>query len=91
MIIIYYRDRDTGKILDVHGPKGHTMEDLAVLIEHYNAEGRRIATAVEVADDSLEAYLFVHRNQRMNADREAIQDAIEALQNALSFVRDLED
>lgn len=92
MIIIYYRHIDTGEILDVHLARpGQTMADLEPMVEDYNSKGLRIAAAVEVADDSLEAYLFKKRNERANIDREALQEAIDAMYMALDRVRYLQE
>lgn len=92
MIIVYYKKRDTGEFTNVHDNHGHaTMETLAQAIEKYNEGGHQTtAGVVEVADDSLEAYLFKTRHMRANLDREAIRDAIDALETALDNVRYLE-
>ena len=93
MIIIYYRDRQTGKYTRVHeNRQGHTMADLEPLIENYNKCGNTDTVgAVEVADDSLEAFLFGTRNQRARIDQEAVQDLISSLEDALYHARFLED
>jgi hypothetical protein len=93
VIIIYYRDKQTGKIKRVHENKpGHTMADLEPLISDYNRNGNTdTAGAVEVADDSLEAFLFGTRSQRARIDHEAVQDLISALEDALYNARFLED
>lgn len=94
MIIIFYRSKDTGKIVDVHTARdGQTMADITPLVEKYNADAHldRLAAALEVADDSLEAYLYGARTRRLNRDQDAIQEAIEAIQDALQTVQSLED
>ena len=92
MIIIYYRDKTTGEIDRAHLSKeGQTMADLAPLITKYNSDyPRSVVAAVEVADDSLEAYLFNKTKERKKWDQEIVQDAIEALQDALDYVRSLD-
>lgn len=95
MIIIYYRDA-TGKIVDAHTSReGQTMADIAPLVVKFNQESEgktgRTATAAEVPDDGLEAYLYHHRNERMTTDKEALKEAIDALYTALEAVRYLED
>lgn len=93
MIIIYYRNKHTGRIMDAHTARaGQTMADIAPLIVKFNAEATstRTAVAAEVPDDSLEAYLYNQKNERVKADKKAVEDAIEALQEALSAVRYLE-
>lgn len=93
MIIIYYKNRETGQYENVHLPRpGQTMTDLALVIERYNdMQYRTTCGAVEVADDGLEAYLFSTRNLRANVDKAALRDAIESLESALADVRFLED
>lgn len=93
MIIIYYQNRQTGKYTRVYENKpGKTMADLQPLIEDYNKFGNTDTVgAVEVADDSLEAFLFGTRNQRARIDREALQDAISSVEDALNQLRFLED
>lgn len=92
MIIIYYRDRETGEITNAHDSLDHmTMEAVEAAMEKYNGQGFKTAAYVaEVADDSLEAYLFKTRRLRANLDRQAIQDAIDALETAMDNVRYLE-
>lgn len=94
MIIIYYKDKKTGKIGNAHLPKPDTttMDELAPLIAEYNSEDHMAeAMAVEVADDSLEAYLFNGMIERRKYDKERVQDAIDAIRTALDCVSDLED
>lgn len=86
MIIVYYRD-PAGKIVDTNTSReGKTMEEIAALVDKFNAEPQnkkgRTAAAVEVADDSLEAYLFAHRNERMTTDKAALQEAAAVVYNA---------
>lgn len=92
MIIVYYKNKTTGEFTRVHTMRdGASMDTLAPLIEKYNTEDyTETCGAVEVADDSLEAYLFKTRNQRANWDREAVQDAIDALDSARDYLRALE-
>lgn len=92
MIIIYYKHKETGAYTQVHAPgPNETMETLAPKIAKFNAEiHTATAGAVEVADDSLEAYLFSTRNLRAKMDREVLQDAIDAISTALDYVRSLE-
>ena len=93
MIIIFYRSKETNDIVDVHGPRdGQTMADLEPLKEAYNAnpQNHRIAEVVEVADDSLEAYLYRRRNQRMKIDKDTLEDAVESIRHALYCVQALE-
>lgn len=93
MIIIYYKSKTTGAYTRVHENRpGCTMAQLEPLIENFNAESHKeICGAVEVADDSLEAFLFGTRNQRARIDREALQDAISSVEDALNNLRFLED
>lgn len=94
MIIVFYRSKETGNIVHVHGPRdGQTMADLEPLAETYNAnpQNHRTAEVVEVADDSLEAYLYRRRNERMKTDKETLRDAVEAIEHALYCVKALEE
>lgn len=94
MIIIYYKSKQTGEYTRVHGAhRDDTLEKLAPLVADYNARNdtRETVGTVEVADDSLEAYLMATRDRRANIDKDAIHDAIEALEDALYHVRRLED
>lgn len=95
MIIIYYQNA-AGKITRAHAPReGQTMADIAPLVVNYNAHAYETngstVVAAEVPDDGLEAYLFNLADQRKKWDREKVQDAIDALHEALDAVRDLED
>ena len=92
MIIIYYKDKETGQITYANRAKdGQTMTDLAPLIAEYNSKGKLAAAAVKVANDSLEAFLFNKMNERKKYDQEVLRDAIEAIQDALDYMRTLED
>lgn len=92
MIIVYYKNKETGEYTQVHTVRQEaTLAGLAQAIANFNEEHPGTTCgAVEVADDSLEAYLFGTRNLRAKMDREAVQDAIDALHNALDYVRALE-
>ena len=93
MIIIYYQSRENGKFTNVHEDHANAgKEKLAEAIARYNNAGHTTAAGmVEVADNSLEAYLFETRNRRADIDRQAIRDAIDAIETALDNVRYLED
>lgn len=91
MIIIYYRHRETGEITNAHASLDCQMEIIEAATAKYNGQEFKTAAYVaEVADDSLEAYLFRTRHLRANLDRQAIQDAIDALETAMDNVRYLE-
>lgn len=95
MIIIYYKNKETGKIVGAQLPRpvDMTMDALAPLIAQHNAIDKyaTVAAAVEVADDSLEAYLFNGMIERRKYDKEAVQDVIDAIRTALDFAQSLED
>lgn len=93
MIIIYYQSRENGEFTNVHEDHaGAGKEKLAEAIARYNeADYPTTAGMVEVADNSLEAYLFKTRAHRADLDRQAIRDAIDAIETALDNVRYLED
>lgn len=95
MIIIYYRD-ESGTIVNHHGPaESQTLEELQELVLEYNKKSeerktrRRTAFVEEVADDSLTAYLFARAAERRKWDNEAVQQAINAIEDALECVRGL--
>ena len=94
MIIIFYRDEKTNNITRVHESRpGQTMADIKPLVDKYNSENQfhEIAEVVEVADDSLEAYLYRRKDERKKWDKEKVEDAIESIRHALYCVQDLED
>lgn len=94
MIIIYYRDVDAdGKITRAHTPpEDWTLEETQERINQYNSEHGHRSTvhALQVEDGSIEAYLYQRANERAKWDREALQEAISAIEDALDTVRGLE-
>lgn len=94
MIIIYHRNKKTGRIENAGKPTKslpQTMDGIAPLIAEYNSKDyKNVAVAVEVADDGLEAYLLERMNKRANLDKQAVRDTIAAIQDALDCARYLE-
>ena len=93
MIIIYYRDAD-GKIVRHHTPpEDWTMETVQERINQYNMEPTNKATvyALQVEDESIEAYLYHKAQERAKWDKEALREAIGAIEDALDAVRGLEE
>lgn len=93
MIIVFYRSKETNNIVAAsEAREGYTMATLQHLAEEYNAKPEidRIAEAVEVADDSLEAFLYQRRNERLKLHADELQEAIESIRHALYCVQDLE-
>ena len=95
MIIVYHKNKETGKIVNAGKPSKtlpQTMDGIAPLIAEYNSKDHgTVAVAVEVADDGLEAYLLNRMNKRANMDKQAVKDTIAAIQDALDCARYLED
>lgn len=96
MIIIYHKKKSTGEITNAGKPTKslpQTMDGIAPMIAEWNAQKDHgtVAVAVEVADDGLEAYLLNRMNKRANMDKQAVQDVIAAIEDALTCARYLED
>ncbi len=92
MIIIYYRDKD-GKITHHHAaPEGWTLEVTQERIDQYNSEPghKTTAQALQAEAGSIEAYLFQKAAKQKKWDKEALQDAISSIEDALDAVRGLE-
>ena len=91
MIIVYYRWPDE-KIRHAHEVKNLTFDEAQKrVVEYNNTTTQDTAYAIEVAENSLEAYLMDRRNNVLKWKREDIQDAIESLECALDSVRSLMD
>ena len=90
MIIIYYQDKD-GKIINVQKGEGHTLPEFEGLAQGYNhgSKDGKTAHVIEVKDDSLTAYLFGKAMQRKKWDYDTVQEAANAIENALDSVRGL--
>lgn len=92
MIIIYYRDKD-GKITHHQtAPKDLPLEELEDRTRDFNRERTdgKSAHITEAKNDGLMAYLFQKATERKKWDKEALQDAISSIEDALDAVRGLE-
>lgn len=94
MFIIFYKDRD-GKITHHQkAPEGWDEGALKEKIEHYNThpEPRQTTTAeyIDVADGSIEKYLFEYAEKRTRYTKETIEAALDALDEARSCIDGLE-
>ena len=92
MILVYYT-RANGEIRHAHKiPAKWTLKETEEKVANYNRgeDGER-AHVVEVEDNGLTAYLYEAAHATKNANREMIMDAIDALEAAISALRDLEE
>lgn len=93
MILVYYRRKD-GTIKNCHqypAEKGLSLAQEAARSYNVEQAGEDTAYIVECEDSSLEAYLFRKTVEKKNYDREAVQDLISALEEALDTARYLEE
>ena len=88
MTIVYYRRPDQS-IRHVHEVKNVPADELSAKVSEYNKKAKDTAHIIEVAENSLVAFLMEQERIRGRCDEEAIQDAIDSLYNALDFVRSL--
>lgn len=91
MIIAYYRNKE-GKIFSCNKVTGIPLDEITKKAEAFNKMSRpdTTATIIEVADDSLEAYLLEKAEAKYNVLRYAKEDAISALQEAIACIEELE-
>ena len=88
MIISYYTDKD-GKIVNSHSCHEHTLQEIESMAETYNrSTDKRKAHVIEVADDSLTAYLL-WALERKKIEYESLREAIIDIENALDAVSGL--
>lgn len=93
MILAYYRDKATGKIVH-HGkltgfPR---LADAQAEAEEYNRDTscKRTAYVVEIKEDSLEEYLLNYANTQRNKIRETVQEALDAVNDINLLLQCLE-
>ena len=92
MIIVYYRDSE-GKIVRHHtAPDDWTLELAQERIDQFNSEQSNKATAyaLQAEDGSIEAYLYQKAQERAKWNKDALRNAISAIEDALDEVRGLE-
>lgn len=93
MTLIYYRKKDTGEITQHHAaPDDWTPEIVKERIDQYNSETHRKTTvnAVQVEAGSFEAYLLDRLEKKYRLAKEAIQEAVDAIDEARRCINSLE-
>lgn len=95
MLLVYYRDKDGAIVRHHPAPEGMTLEQLQENIRSYNFSDARkkdgkIAHSEEVEDGTLLAYMVQKAAERRKLDKEAVEDAISSIEDALDAVRGLE-
>lgn len=90
MKLIYYRDGN-GKIIRHHlPPKDMTPEQLEAEMAKFNEQGDAKVYAQEIAEDSLEMYLFECAQKRKRFTEETVEAAKDAIREALDAIDCLE-
>ncbi len=91
MVIAYYRNKD-GKIFSCNKVTDVPMDEITKKAEAFNEKSRpdTTVTIVEVADDSLEAYLLEKAETPIKTFRNSKAEAIAALQDAMDCIEALE-
>lgn len=83
MIIVYYRDKQTGKILRCHDNEGYTLQQLKDSKDKFAKDFEDIEVFIEEIDDnSILAYLY-------NQIQEEKQNKIDFLQELRNKCNDL--
>jgi len=89
MIVAYYTN-DEGIIVRHHKiPDDMNPLELQEKIAEYNKKSRDKAHVKEIADGGLEAYLFDLANRKLRLNKEVVQDALDALQEARGLIEGL--
>lgn len=90
MTLIYYRNGN-GKIVRYHlPPKGMTPEQLKTAMEEFNAKGDDKVYAQEIEEGSLEMCLYERAQYQLRFPKEAIQAALDAIEEARDAINCLE-
>lgn len=95
MLLVYYRDKDGAIVRHHPAPEGMAPDQLQENIRAYNFEEARkkdgkTAHFEDVEDGTLLAYMVKKAAERRKLDKEAVQDAISSIEDALDTVRELE-
>ena len=91
--LIYYRRKDTGEITQHHPvPDDWTPEITKERIGQYNSEEGHKTTAHTITAEtgSFEAYLLDRLEKKYRIAKEAIQEALDAIEEAKNCVNSLE-
>ena len=91
MIIAYYRNKD-GKIYSCNKITDVPWDKIVEKAEAFNERSRpdTTVTIVDVADDSLEAYLLEKAEAKYKVLRNVKEDAVSALRDAIDCIEGLE-
>lgn len=90
MKLIYYRDKN-GKILRYQlPPKKMTQEQLEAAMAEFNETGDAKVYLHEIEEGSLEMYLYEQAQYRKRFSKEAVQQALDAPEEAKDAIRCLE-
>jgi len=92
MNLLVYRDRETQEIVRIHQASDDLMNEgtIGTRIHEYNNSGHKDTVYLHVADDdSLEAFLFKHRDANIRNFREQLDDissSIDSLSSDLQWL-----
>jgi len=93
LTIAYYRKKDTGEITHHHAlPEDWPPEVVGERMNQYNSEAdhKTIAYAIQVEAGSFEAYLLDCLEKKYKLAKEAIREALDAIDDARSCINCLE-
>jgi len=93
LTIAYYRKKDTGEITHHHAlPQDWPPEVVEGCMNQYNSEADRKTTvyAIRVESGSFEAYLLDRLEKKYRLAKNAIQEALDAIDDARSCINCLE-
>lgn len=94
MLIVYFRNKETGEITRyTKFPREVPREEIETKVEEYNTHETYSLKAVvhEIEDGSLEHYLLGLCERKQAYEREAISDALDALQEAIGAIESLKE
>lgn len=95
MLLVYYRDKDGAIVYHHPAKEDMTLDQLNEAVKAYNfgenrKTNKRTAHIEEVEDGTLLAYMVQKAAERKRLDREAVQEAISSIEDALRAVQGLE-
>lgn len=89
MIIVYYRDKQTGKILRCHDSEGCTLQQLKENKEKFSKRYKDIEAFIkEVDDNSILAYLY---NQMQEEKQDRVEFFKKLRNQCNKAIEDIED
>ena len=89
----FYRKKDTGEITQHHAvPEDWTPEIVKERLDQYNSEPGHKTTvqAIQVEAGSFEAYLLDRLEKKYQLAKTAIQEALDAIEEARDCINSLE-